>query len=60
MEVTVQFDAPVALPPVKELPVPIRQGGLMGLRAGLDDMEKRKILLCRESNADRAARRFTG
>jgi hypothetical protein len=55
MEVSGQLHALAALPPGKEAPV----GGWVGPSAGLDDVEKRKILHCRESNPGRPARRYT-
>jgi hypothetical protein len=54
MEVSGLLHAPVALPPGERPSVPIG-----GLRAGLDAVEKRKILACRESNSSRLARRYT-
>jgi hypothetical protein len=34
-------------------------GGWMGPRIGLEAVQKRKILLCRESNPGRPARRYS-
>jgi hypothetical protein len=42
LEVSGQLDAPTALPPGKDPPVPT--GGLVDPKAGLDDMEKIQFL----------------
>jgi hypothetical protein len=44
MEVSGQLHAPAALPPGKEPPGAHWIGGWVDLRAGLDDLEKRKFL----------------
>jgi hypothetical protein len=44
MEATVQLHALAALPPRKEPPVTHWIGGSVGPRAGLDAVEKKKIL----------------
>jgi hypothetical protein len=44
MELSRQLHAPVALPPGKENPGTNLKGGRMGSRAGLDAVEKRKLL----------------
>jgi hypothetical protein len=56
MEVIGQLHAPAALPSGKELPVTYCIGGWVGPRAGLDAVEKREILHCRESYLGRRAR----
>jgi hypothetical protein len=48
MEVSDQLHALVALPPGKEPPVSQWIGGCVNPRVGLDAVEKRKILNCRE------------
>jgi hypothetical protein len=62
MEVSCQFHAPAALPPGNEPTVAIEQeGDWVGSKAGLDDVEKRKISIsCRELNAGRPACRYAG
>jgi hypothetical protein len=54
MEVSVQLHAPAALPPDAHW-----IGGWFGPRVGLDAVERRKTLHCRESNPGRPARRYT-
>jgi hypothetical protein len=59
MEVSGQLHAPGALPPGERAPGSHWIGGWIGPRAGLDAVEKRKSLHCRESNPGRPARRYT-
>jgi hypothetical protein len=56
MEVNGQLHAPAALPPRKYPPVTHWIGGWVDPRVGLDAVEKRKLLQCRESNPGRPAR----
>jgi hypothetical protein len=44
LEVSGQLHAPADLPPGKEPPVPIGEEVWVDLRAGLDDLEKRKFV----------------
>jgi hypothetical protein len=55
MEVSDQLYSPAALPPGERTPGTHWIGGWVGLRAGLDVVEERKIFHCGESNPDRAA-----
>jgi hypothetical protein len=50
MEVSGQYHAPAALPPGKEPHSTHWIGGWVGPRISLDDVEKRKMLHCREWN----------
>jgi hypothetical protein len=58
MEKSAQLHDPAALPPRKGPPGTRWIGGWVGPRVGLDDVEKRKILHCRESTPDLPARRY--
>jgi hypothetical protein len=59
MEVIGQLHDPDALPLGKEPRSTHWIRGWVGPRVGLDAVEKRKILHCRESNPGRPTRRYT-
>jgi hypothetical protein len=59
MEVSGQLHASAALPTGKSPPSTHWIGGWVDPRVGLDAVEKRKILHCRESNPGRPDRRCT-
>jgi hypothetical protein len=55
MEVSGQLHAHAAFPPEETAPGLHWLWGWVGFRSGLDDVEKRKILHCRDSNSDPSA-----
>jgi hypothetical protein len=55
MEVSGQLHVPAALPPGEKAPGTHWIGGWVGPSVGLDAVEKRKILHCREFNLGRPA-----
>jgi hypothetical protein len=60
LEVSDWLHAPAALLPIKELPVSIgyESGWTPELRAGVDDVERRKYFLYRVSNCDPSTVQF--